>query len=64
LVSEYANENLTDALKAEIVDRWNTTVMKRHQLVLLLESKELEEDVEAKVSTLRYAQRGGLESLP
>jgi hypothetical protein len=53
LVTAYANENLTDAQKADIVDRWNTTVMERHQLRLLLEAQEsVQEDAEQQVKSL------------
>lgn len=54
LVTAYANENLTDGQKAEIVDRWNTTVMERHQLVLLLEAQHsVQEEAEPQVNSLR-----------
>ena len=43
LASEYANENLTVAQKAAIVNRWSATTMDRHELRLLLEAQEREQ---------------------
>jgi len=52
LAAEYANEKLTEAQKAAIVDRWNITTMERHELRLLLESQEsaIEEELLVKTS--------------
>jgi hypothetical protein len=44
LASEYANENLTVAQKAAIVNRWSATTMDRRELRLLLEELETEQE--------------------